>query len=69
MSEQPDEYTSDDGALHVMAACGHYVSGGVAPGERVAVCPNCELTLRAKGEVELPRPDRLPAQLEWTSKS
>ena len=69
MSEQAAEYTSDDGALHILAACGHYVSGGVAPGERVALCPDCALALKAKGEVELPRPDRLPAHLEWTSKS
>jgi len=67
MSE--DEYTSDDGALHVMAACGHYVSGAVASGEKVALCPNCARLLKIRGEMELPRPDRLPGYREWGSKS
>ena len=32
----PMEYTDHDG-LHVMCACGHYVSGAVKPGDHMAI--------------------------------
>jgi hypothetical protein len=36
------EYTDDKG-LHVMCACGHYASGAIKPGDKIAMCPQCRL--------------------------
>lgn len=33
----------DEAGWHIMAACGHRVSGGVEPGARIDACPNCQL--------------------------
>ena len=45
---------------HVMCACGHYVNGEVRPGQRIAVCPNCEVLLNAGERVGIVYPERLP---------
>lgn len=52
------EYTDDKGALHILCACGHYVSGPKS-GARIDLCPNCALLLRIRGSVPVERPDRL----------
>ena len=57
---QPMEYTDDDG-LHVMCACGHYVSGGVKPGDHMALCPNCMFLARFQS-IEAVYPEQLPEQ-------
>ena len=54
------EYTDDNG-LHVMCACGHYVSGAVSSGDKIAVCPNCRFLVRFQN-IEAVYPDQLPEQ-------
>lgn len=62
MDEVLMEYTDDDG-LHVMCACGHYVSGGVRAGEKITMCPNCRFTAYLAGRIEIVYPNQLPERL------
>jgi len=52
------DYKDDDG-WHIVAACGHYVSGAAKEGDKIALCPNCQFLARFKS-IEIVRPDRLP---------
>ena len=54
----PMEYTDADG-LHLMCACGHYVSGGVKSGQKMALCPNCNFLLRFQ-RIKVVYPEQLP---------
>ena len=59
MNNVPMEYTDEDG-LHVMCACGHYVSGGVKSGQKVEMCPNCMFLIRFQ-PISVVYEDQLPA--------
>ena len=52
------DYRTEDG-WHIMAACGHRVSGAVKPGDKIALCPNCQFRLRFHS-IPIQYPDRLP---------
>ena len=56
--EEPLDYQDDDGRWHIMAACGHYVSGGVLPGDNITMCPNCQFIIKFK-EVPVIYPKRI----------
>ena len=61
----PDpEYRDEKGRLHVLCACGHYVSGSVKPGDKILLCPNCRLRLRLEGSIPLPYPGQVPANTQ-----
>jgi hypothetical protein len=55
------EYTDADG-LHIMCACGHYVSGGVKTGDKMALCPNC-MFLAKFGHIPVVYPEQLPLEM------
>jgi hypothetical protein len=57
--DEPMEFYDEKGALHVMAACGHYVSGSVKPGMKIAVCPNCRFAGMFK-DILVVYPGQLP---------
>ena len=62
MNDKPMEYLDDDG-LHIMCACGHYMSGAVKMGDKRVMCPNCMFLTRFK-TIDVVYPDRLPADIE-----
>ena len=57
------EYRDEKGQLHVLCACGHYVSGSVKPGDKILLCPNCRLTLVCEGTVDIPYPEQMPPEV------
>jgi len=57
----PMEYTDDDG-LHVMCSCGHYASGGVKAGDKIATCPNCSFLGKFQ-RILVVYPEQLPERL------
>lgn len=54
----PLDYYDEGGELHVMAACGHRVSGSVKMGEKITLCPNCMLLIRF-GTINAVYPERI----------
>lgn len=55
--ELPD-YVDEQGRLHIMAACGHTVSGGVKLGQKITLCPNCRFIAMFK-DVWIVYPERM----------
>ena len=58
---QPMEFTDEDG-MHVMCACGHYVSGAVYHNDKIATCPNCSFLGRFQ-RIVVVYPEQLPERL------
>ncbi|MBC8489858.1 MAG: hypothetical protein H8D45_27900 [Bacteroidetes bacterium] len=56
MSKELD-YKDEEG-WHIMAACGHRVSGAVKEGDKISLCPNCQFLLRFK-QIPIIYPERL----------
>lgn len=48
----------DESGWHIMAACGHTVSGAVKEGDKITLCPNCQFLLRFK-KIPILYPDRV----------
>ena len=65
MSEQlaedgkPIDHIDADGVQWVMCACGHRAGGGVKPGDKIALCPNCAF-LAQFSIIAVVYPERLP---------
>ena len=45
---KPLDYVDDEGVQWVMSACGHRTGGGVKPGQKITLCPNCMFLIRFK---------------------
>ena len=63
MTSPPMEYTDDDG-LHIMGACGHYMSSAVKSGQKKAMCPNCMFLCRFQ-KIPVVYPEQLPEDIQW----
>ena len=64
-AEEAQGYTDELGVFHLVAACGHHITGAVKSGDRVVVCPNCSMRLRLGKEVDILYPKRLPEDLRY----
>jgi hypothetical protein len=53
------DYVDDEGIQWVMCACGHHAGGGVAVGDKIALCPNCMFLARFQ-PIPVVYSDRLP---------
>jgi len=56
---KPMDYVDDSGTHWVMAACGHRVGGAPRPGDKIAMCPNCQFLIRFRA-IDIKYPERLP---------
>ena len=59
--DKPMDYVDVDGTQWVMCACGHRAGGGVKPGDKIMLCPNCRFLARFGG-VEIVYPERMPPE-------
>ena len=55
---KPLDYVDEAGTQWVMCACGHRAGGGVEAGQRITLCPNCQLLVRFR-PVTVVYPERL----------
>jgi hypothetical protein len=62
MPEELD-YVDVHGCQWIMAACGHRCGGGVTPGDKIALCPNCQLLVQLGTSVPVVYDERIPDEI------
>ena len=63
-SDSELDYQDENGDWWIMAACGHHVGGSSNPGDKIALCPNCNFMASLGKHIEVKHPERLPDDLE-----